>query len=189
MRLIMTFYTPAVAAFLLIAGICTTPMPVAAQSAPLDHLFSELQLPHEEQWADAAAKIETAWSKSGSDSMDLLLERGRAAMKAHEYNKALQHLTALTDHAPDFAEGWYVRAGVFYKIGEFGMAIHDIQKTLALTPRQYQAMWGLGRIYEDLDMPTQALAAYRAALAVHPHHANILKAVNRLQAQTEGPLL
>ena len=38
--------------------------------------------------------------------MDLLLERGRKAMSEGDTNTAIEHLTALTDHAPNFAEGW-----------------------------------------------------------------------------------
>jgi len=36
--------------------------------------------------------------------MDLLLQRGQEAMDNEDYEAAIEHFTALTDHAPDFAE-------------------------------------------------------------------------------------
>jgi hypothetical protein len=45
-------------------------------------------------------EIWNEWSKSGSPAMDLLLQRGRDAMEAGDMTAAIEHLTALVDHAP-----------------------------------------------------------------------------------------
>ena len=37
--------------------------------------------------------------------MDLLLGRGNEALEAEDYPTAIEHFSALIDHAPDFAEG------------------------------------------------------------------------------------
>ena len=80
------------------------------QTAKLDDLFNKLKAAD----AQAAERIEQEiwieWSKSGSAAMDLLLERGRRAMSDGQLDLAVEHFTALVDHAPDFAEGWNARA-------------------------------------------------------------------------------
>ena len=160
--------------------------PGAAQTPKLDELFTELA------GADATAaprverEIWLEWSKSGSPTMDLLLERGRAAMQAGDYAMAIEHLTALTDHAPDFAEGWNALATAYFQAGEYGPSIEDIGRTLTLNPRHFGALSGLGRIFEELGDKTRALEAYQAALAIHPHLEGIQDAVDRLEAEAAG---
>lgn len=158
----------------------------AAQVAKLDDLFAKLQMAD-----DAGAKIIEGdiwreWSKSGSPAMDLLLERGRAAMAAGAPDVAIEHFTALIDHAPEFAEGWNARATAYYQMGEFGPSIADIGHALTLNPRHFGALSGLGEIFEQIGKPEQALEVYKAALAIHPRLAGVLEAVARLEAAAQG---
>ena len=157
-----------------------------AQTETLDGLFDELLT------ADAAASqrieqdIWREWSKSGSAAMDLLLLRGRDAMAAGDTGQAIEHLTALIDHAPDFAEGWNARATAFYQAGEYGPSINDIAHVLTLNPRHFGALSGLGMIFEELGKSEKALEVYRAALAIHPHLGGVLESVERLEAASAG---
>lgn len=157
-----------------------------AQTETLDSLFAELK----ESDAQAAGRIEreiwNEWSKSGSPAMDLLLQRGRDAMAAGDMGAAIEHFTALTDHAPDFAEGWNARATAYFQAGEWGPSVNDIAKTLTLNPRHFGALSGLGMIFEQLEQPEKALEAYKAALAIHPHLQGVIEAVERLEAETAG---
>lgn len=160
--------------------------PVSAQTATLDTLFEDLKSADEDQAQRIEREIWNEWSKSGSPAMDLLLQRGRDAMEAGDTATAIEHFTALTDHAPDFAEGWNARATAHYTAGEFGPSIEDIARTLTLNPRHFGALSGLGMILEELGRPEKALEAYRAALAIHPHLAGVLQSVERLEAETAG---
>ena len=139
---------------------------------------------------NAAAQIEgriyDIWSQSGSDSIDLLLSRGRNAMAEDDIPQAIEHLTALIDHAPEFAEGYNTRATAFFQSGKFGLALADIQKTLALNPRHFDAMSGLALILEELGHPEDALAAWREVEALHPHREGLKDAMTRLERQVEG---
>jgi tetratricopeptide (TPR) repeat protein len=162
--------------------------PAAAQSDE-DALFKRLKSADAAEANEIAQEIWAQWSKSGSDAMDLLLARGRAAMAAGDAALAVQHLTALVDHAPDFAEGWNARATAYYQSGEFGPAVSDIARTLTLNPRHFGALSGLGSIFEALGAPQKALAAYQAALDINPYAAGVAEAVARLTAQTEGQTL
>jgi tetratricopeptide (TPR) repeat protein len=178
------FHLNRVVASLLAIWLCATT--ATAQSADLDDLFTRLQSAD----ARAAMRIEreiwTEWSKSGSPAMDLLLERGRAALQAGDAQTAIGHLTALTDHAPDFAEGWNARATAYFQAGEYGPALQDIGRTLTLNPRHFGALSGLAAIFEQMDRPDQALEAYKAALAIHPHLRGVEEAVDRLEAKAAG---
>lgn len=134
-------------------------------------------------------QLQALWDKSGSASADLLLERGRDALEAGDIHAAIEHLTALTDHAPDFAEGWHARASVFFGMERYGLALADLEHALTLNPNNYDAIYGLGLIFEALERPEQAYAAYARALAIHPHHEEVTKAVNRLKPQIAGKAL
>ena len=160
--------------------------PVFADDAVLDKLFDELKSSDAQASERIEQEIWNEWSKSGSPAMDLLLERGRAAMATGDLPAAIEHLTALTDHAPDFAEGWNARATCYYQMGELGPAVQDIAHVLTLNPRHFGALSGLGMIFEELDQPEKALEVYKAALAIHPHMAGVLASVERLSAATAG---
>lgn len=160
--------------------------PVLAQAEDLDRLFERLRQPVLPEWQTVEAEIWRQWSRSGSPAMDLLLERGREAMQAGDMSAAIEHFTALTDHAPDFAEGWNARATAYYHAGLYGPSLADIRRTLALEPRHFGALAGLGLILEELGRKEQALAAWRLAQAIHPHSPGINGAIERLEREVSG---
>ena len=157
-----------------------------AQNARLDELFSELSQPDLKNWQRVEQEIWREWSKSGSATMDLLLERGRDALANGDSTTAIEHLTALVDHAPDFAEGWNARATAYYDAELYGPALADIGQTLTLNPRHFGALSGLAMILEELGQDESALRVYRRTLAIHPHQPTILEAVQRLEAKAAG---
>ncbi|WP_254868690.1 tetratricopeptide repeat protein [Phaeobacter sp. HF9A] len=141
---------------------------------------------------DAAAlerELMALWSHSGSPSMDLLLRRGRDAMERGDWQAAIEHLTALTDHAPDFAEGWSERARAFFHADLFGPAVADLERALALNPNDYNAIYGLGQVFEYFRDPERAYAAYARAKAIHPNHEEVTKALDRLSGEVNGQAL
>lgn len=152
----------------------------------LDDLFQQLQTASDEEAGAITQNIWIEWSKSGSASMDLLLRRGQDALSAGDPQAAIDHLTALIDHAPDFAEGYNERATAYFQIGEIGLSVADIAKTLALNPRHFGALAGLGMIFEQLNEPDKALEVYREALTLNPHMKEVRAGVTRLEAQLGG---
>lgn len=172
-----------VAASVALAMFCS---PVMAQSDSLDELFTQLAQDDLENWRAVEKDIWQEWSKSGSPAMDLLLTRGRQALSQGDTMLAIGHLTALIDHAPEFAEGWNARATAYFHAGLYGPAIADIHVTLSLNPRHFGALSGLGMIMEELDAPKDALFAYREVLAIHPHRPDVITAVERLQKLVDG---
>ncbi|MCV2881442.1 tetratricopeptide repeat protein [Actibacterium sp. XHP0104] len=161
----------------------------AAAQTRLDELYAELARPDLPNWEMVEDEIWKEWSKSGSPAMDLLLKRARDAMEAGDFALAVEHLTALTDHAPDFAEGYNARASAYFQLGLFGPAVDDLRRALALNPRHFGAMIGLGSILEDVGDTEKALRAFRAALAIHPHEPDLKEAVERLEREVSGAAL
>ncbi|RMD89210.1 MAG: tetratricopeptide repeat protein [Alphaproteobacteria bacterium] len=163
--------------------------PRAARAARLDALFAELADPATEDWEAVEQQIWSEWSHSGSAAMDLLLRRGRKALEAKDTARAIALFSALVDHAPDFAEGWNARATAFYMADRYGEALADIARALALEPRHFGALTGLGMILEESGFPERALQAFRAAHAIHPHRPSVNEAIERLELKTRGRAL
>ena len=195
MRGLARILNPALAAFLLVLSLGFSAIaeqtdvpqpPVETPAQILDRLFSELADPANENWQYTEQNIWIQWSKSGSPAIDLLLQRGRLAMAAGDYAGAIEHLTALIDHDPAFAEGWNARATAYFQAGLFGPSIEDVRHVLLLNPRHFGAMAGLGMMLEDIDKPRDALAAYEAARAIHPRQPGVLDAIARLHRQLDG---
>lgn len=152
----------------------------------MDELFRRLAEPQGESWRIAESDILREWSKSGSAAMDVLLQRGERALDEGDPSAALGHLTALTDHAPEFATGFHARAAAYAALGQFGPAIGDLAHALKLEPRHFPALTQLGFMLEETGDIERALAAYRASLAIHPHQQEAIDGVSRLERQQDG---
>jgi len=163
--------------------------PASADTDELDALFEGLKNADPVAVVQIENRIYEIWSRSGSPSMDLLLERGREALEAGETTLAIRHFSALIDHAPDFAEGYNGRATAYYTAGRYGLSLDDIRRTLELNPRHFAAMSGLALILEELGRPEDALAAWREVERIHPTREGLQDAIARLSREVEGRTL
>ena len=152
----------------------------------MDDLFRRLAEPAGEGWRIAESDILREWSKSGSAAMDLLLQRGEKALDEGDAQAAIGHLTALTDHAPDFAAGFHARAAAYATLGQTGPALQDLAQTLQLEPRHFPALTQLAILLEETGDTDRALAAFRQSLAIHPHQQEAIDGVARLERRQQG---
>jgi tetratricopeptide (TPR) repeat protein len=175
-----------VAALFVVVGFS---LPLAADEARIDDLLQQLR----DANADNYQKIETAileeWGKTGSPAMDLLVKRGDDALAAGDPAAALEHFSALVDHAPDFAEGYASRATAYYLLDQFGPALDDARQALVLNPRHFAVLRGFGIMLEELNRPSDALEVYRQVLVMDPAAQDVIDAVDRLELQLEGQTL
>ncbi len=173
---------PVVTALLLTVG---NSLPGHAQSS-LDEMMQSLRKAQPAEAIRLSREIEREWAKSGSTSLDMLLRRGREALEEEQIDIAIEHLTAVTDHAPEFAEGWHARATAFYMKGLYGPALDDLQRALILNPENYNALFGLGVMLQEFGDDARARDAFRQVLDLHPNHENASKALEQLKTRGIG---
>ena len=177
----------AIGSVLLLSGIAMGMIPTAAfaeMASPelLERLrsASEIDAPRVER------EVETVWSRSGSAAMDLLLKRGRDAMEEGNMPLAIEHFTALTDHAPDFAEGYHMRAQAYFRANLYGPALDDLETTLSLNPDNYNAIFWFAILVQEFGDLRRAADLYRRVLAINPNHENAKSALSGLKRNGIG---
>lgn len=159
-------------------------VPAWSQDARLQDLYRDLADSGPKQAIGIERDIRHEWSRTGSPAIDLLLRRGRDALERGEIEAAIEHLSAATDHAPNVAQAWHLRAQAFFAQDRLGLALSDLERALALDPNHFQAAFGLAAILEQLDRPEQAARAYALVLRLHPHYDKAREALDRLEART-----
>lgn len=193
MKQARAFLNPVVAATLTFASLClgsaVFPLPAQAQEADVELLLDQLADPAQDRWMRIERQILNAWGQSGSASVDYLFQRGEAALQAGQAAEAIDHFSAVLDYAPDFAEAWNGRATAYFLANRIGQSLADIEQVLRLNPRHFGALAGLGIILEQLERPEEALEAYRASLAIHPHQQQVIDSVQRLELASAGQSL
>lgn len=167
----------------------TSIAPLAAQETGIDTLYQELLDADETTHARIAERISSAWEKSGSAAIDLLFRRGTDALEADEAGIAAEHLTAVIDHDPNFAEAYHARASAYHALGLIGPAIDDLREVLVLEPRHFDALFGVGIMLEELERPQEAQEVYHAILKIYPLSPDALEGLERLSLQLEGQAL
>lgn len=141
------------------------------KSTSIDTLFAELANLHNEIAARRLSRqIIREMGESGSDSINLLMERSAEAIQEGNTAVALDLLDHVTTLAPDYAEGWNRRATVHYAARDLGRSLADIERTLALEPRHFGALTGLALILEILGRDREALETWYKVLKVYPAH-------------------
>lgn len=185
---------------LIFLGMISVASPVAAQTdevvppdaeAPtvetsrdsrLDSLFETLRSTSDTRVAESTERdIIEIWLESGSDTVDLLMQWSLDAMERKNYPLALDYLDRVLIMKPDYVEGWNKRATVHFLTDDYSKAIADIEQTLALEPRHFGALSGLGTILREIGDVDSAVAAFREALAVDPHLDNVRDALEEIE--------
>ena len=186
MKPLEIFFNPTFGLILGLLVALTSDLACAQPSERLQGLYDQLATSLPQDGPLIAHEIELERAHSGSAEMDLLLQKGQAAMSNGAFDAALAHFSALIDNAPAFIEGYNARATTYFLMGAFGQSMADIQQVLAQDPRHYGALTGFGMILEALNRHQAALEVYRAALAANPHMAQIQSAVIRLDLSLAG---
>lgn len=159
----------------------------APKPVSLDELFARLRASEDPAEAKGIAKlIERRLDASGSPTADLLTDRARQAIAAHDFPLAAELMDRVTALEPNWSEGWNRRATVFWLLTDKDDAIAGLRRALVLEPRHFEAWAAMGRIYESLDDKARALAAFRRAKALYPKMEKIGEAVDRLAPEVDG---
>jgi tetratricopeptide (TPR) repeat protein len=153
---------------LVIAG--SAPLGADQTDDRLDGLFLQLRSTDDRETGQRVTReIWRIWRHTDDADAYALMGKGVKDMAHRRYQGALRSFDDLVQLAPQFAEGWNRRATLLYLMGDLRGSVDDIQRTLALEPRHFGALAGLGLIYMQLDDPQAAEAAFERALQVNPH--------------------
>ncbi len=173
--------------------------PTAAQPDPpekadetpderLDRLFAELKkAAGHEKAAPIAVRIQRQWARSGSATVDLLMQRAADSMTKTDNAAAIDMLDQALVLDPNYAEAWNRRATLNFTMDQWGKSLADIEQTLLHEPRHWGAMMGLGMILEQTGHKDKAFQTYMQVLDVYPALDSAQKAAARLADELTGP--
>tara|TARA_B100002003_G_scaffold177671_1_gene165538 strand:+ start:105 stop:689 length:585 start_codon:yes stop_codon:yes gene_type:complete len=169
-----------IAVLILLAYSLASP---ADQNDPaLDGLFERLTITtNDEEASNITREIWQRWTANDDPEVSQLMQTGIRALNYSTYRRALQSFDRVIEMAPEFAEGWNKRATLYYHIKEYRRSIDDIKETLRLEPRHFGAWSGLGLVSIAQENYSGALAAFKKALSINPHIANIRRYVQKLE--------
>jgi tetratricopeptide (TPR) repeat protein len=178
----------AIALALVAGSALAAPAAEARQDDPrLKDLFGELK--------DASSSLEARvietkiwkiWIEDGNPQVDALMDRGMDAMSIEDTETALAAFDQVVKLDGTFAEGFNKRATVEFMRHDFAASVADIERTLALEPRHFGALAGLGQVYLAMHKKAAALKAFEAALAINPRLEQVRQTVDELKQQLEG---
>ncbi len=138
--------------------------------ARLDALFDTLKTSEiSGVLQETEVNIWAIWFESGRDEVDRLMEQAGVAVQSGQLPQAEAMYSQVVKMAPEFSEGWNRRATVRYYRQDYDGSIEDIRQTLALEPRHFGAIWGLGMILgRDRDF-SGAITAFERLLEIKPN--------------------
>ncbi|WP_291841647.1 hypothetical protein [Maricaulis sp.] len=134
-------------------------------------------------------EIHALWAHSGSATIALLMDRGRAAEQADNADIAARMYDHVTQLDPGFAEGWLAAGRMAAQAEDWAYALESLNTALTLEPRRYDAYLTIARLLERANEVEAALEAYNDALAIYPAHEAATEARDRLLALQAGRAL
>lgn len=173
---------------LLLLGFATAaPVLAGPRDDQLDKMFRRLTETTSESEASALTQaIWILWTTSDDSNVNDMMRRGTRLLNIRNFPEALDIFDRMVKYAPEFAEGWNKRATVHYMLGNFAESVADIQKTLALEPRHFGALSGLGMINVELERQGEALKAFEAALKANPYLPGARQQIQELKKKLQG---
>lgn len=153
----------------------------------IEQLFGDLKRAGNEQAAArVSARIVREWLRSGSATVDLLMQWSQKAIDDNKNGVALDLLDQVVTLAPEFAEGWNRRATVHFSMNDYGKTMSDLERVLELEPRHFGALAGLATILSETQRTDAAIRAYERLLDVYPMMRDAQSELGRLADEASG---
>ena len=161
---------------------------LADQNDPrLDALFSKLSRSADPREAQALERsIWSLWLSISDSEAAQWLDEGIRAMSSGRVDEAIDRFDRIIEKAPGFAEGWNKRATASYLRQDYGASMRDIQRTLALEPRHFGAISGMGMILMATGDPGSAIKAFEEVLRIHPNASGARHYLQQLRKALEA---
>jgi tetratricopeptide (TPR) repeat protein len=162
----------------LILTLCLLPCLASAQTTPekhtaLEKLLDALRTAPSEPAASALEdKIRQSWFEASTPAVTLLMSRGLRTSHAGAREEADAVFSDAIILDPNLAEAWHQRAIGRFQSGDSAGAVRDLQETLRLEPRHFDAWRTLERIAEAREDWKAAYDAWRHVLDIDPRTPN-----------------
>ena len=141
----------------------------ADKRAATDHLLDALQSAPDERAASALEnQLEETWLRAGTPAVTLLLSRGLRSLKAGQDEEAVGAFSDAIILQPELAAAWHQRALARYHAGDVNGAIHDLEQTVRLEPRDFSAFRTLTDIAVAREDWKGAYAAWQKVMELDP---------------------
>ena len=167
--------------------LCLLPLPAFAAPSEEDKLFSQLaKAGSAEEAQPIEQKLGGLFKVSNSPTVDLLMTRATAALAGADHQAARKLMDAVTQVAPNYAEGWRLRAQLQAASGDDAGAMVSLQKAVELNPRHFAALSELGGMLEEYGDKPGALKLFRRAIALDPQMPGAVRHEKALAKEVEG---
>jgi tetratricopeptide (TPR) repeat protein len=141
----------------------------ADKRASIDHLLDALKAAPDERTAAALeGQLEQNWVRAGTPAVTLLMSRGIRSLEAGQTDEAVDSFSDAITLQPDAGEAWHQRALARYHAGDVNGAIHDLEETVRLEPRDFSAFRTLADIAAARDDWKGAYAAWQKVMELDP---------------------
>ena len=141
----------------------------ADRRAALDRLLDALKnAPDEQTAAMLETRLQQVWLHAGSPAVTLLLSRGVRSLEAGQPDDAVESFSDAITLQPDVEEAWHQRALARYHAGDTTGAIHDLEETVRLEPRDFSAFRTLADIAAAREDWKGAYAAWQRVMDLDP---------------------
>jgi tetratricopeptide (TPR) repeat protein len=164
--------------------------PQAAPAQPpqtLATLYERLKAAGSAQEAETLVRqIARRWSRSGSDTSDLLMARARQAMGQRNGPLAVELLDRIIALQPGWAEAWHVRGLAFFVMQDDLRALVDFREALRREPGHFMALGMAAAALQRQGDEKGALGAFRALQDMHPFFSGAKDAIERLKPSVDG---
>jgi len=172
---------------LLLLAVCG-PLYADQTDPRLDDMFAQLKTAQDAAAADRIEqRIWVIWRQTDNEKVAAAMKKGAQALLQQHFAQAEKIYTRVVKMAPNYAEGWNKRATARYMQDEYAASAADIRRTLALEPRHFGALAGLGLVYMKLGQDQAALDAFQRALEIDPYlqgaRANIKRLRQRMKSR------
>ena len=141
----------------------------AERRAAVDRLLDALKAaPDERSAVGLEGQLEQSWLHAGSPAVTLLLSRGLRSLQAGQDDEAAESFSDAITLQPDIGEAWHQRARARYHAGDVNGAIHDLEETVRLEPRNFLAFRTLTNIATAREDWKGAYAAWQKVMEIDP---------------------
>lgn len=123
------------------------------------------------------------WLKAPDEQSGQLMEKISSSMSASDLAIALRLSDQLVESHPRYAEAWNKRATIHYLMGNNVKSVADIRETIALEPRHFGAISGLGLIFLRQENLEAASDAFEQVLSISPASLSAQQSVERVRKE------